>query len=93
MSKRTKRKQWSVNQAIDREETNSIIDSQFSLLEQYIKPWENVYPRSKVWKVASIESALGTARKIGTQEHATHVLITGSLHVVGEALRILLKTE
>lgn len=89
MSIHTKRKQWCVNQAIDRDETNLILDLQFSLLEQYIKPWKKAYPRSKVWKVTSIESALGVAKNIGAQENATHVLITGSLHVVGEALRIL----
>ena len=64
-------------------------DSQFSLLDQYVKPWERAYPSSKVGKVRSIESALELARKIGGQGNATQVLITGSLHVVGEALRIL----
>lgn len=85
----TKRKQWFVSEIIDRDEINSILDSQFSLLEQYIKPWEKAYPRSKIWKMTNIESALGFAKKIEAQENATHVLITGSLHVVGEALRIL----
>ena len=54
-----------------------------------MKPWARAYPRSKIQKVPSIESALELAKKIGGQENATHVLITGSLHVVGEALRIL----
>ena len=36
-----------------------------------------------------MDSALDYAKSIGTHESGTHVLITGSLHVVGEALRIL----
>lgn len=44
---------------------------------------------SKVSKVPSMKSALELAKNIGSQEDDTHVLITGSLHVVGEALRIL----
>jgi folylpolyglutamate synthase/dihydropteroate synthase len=78
-----------VNLAINGDKTNSVPDSQFSLLDEYMKPWERAYPRSKVRKVSSIESALELAKKIGAQENALHVLITGSLHVVGEALRIL----
>lgn len=54
-----------------------------------MEPWKRAYPRSTVRKVLSIESALELAKMIGVQEHSMHVLITGSLHVVGEALRIL----
>ena len=78
-----------MNPAIKGGKTNLVLDSQFSLLDEYIKPWEKAYPRSKVQKVPNMESALDYAKKIRTQERATHVLITGSLHVVGEALRIL----
>lgn len=78
-----------MNLAINGDKTNSVPDSQFSLLDEYMKPWARAYPRSKIQKVPSIESALELAKKIGWQENATHVLITGSLHVVGEALRIL----
>lgn len=78
-----------MNLAINRDKTNLVPDSQFSLLDEYINPWALAYPRSKIQKVSSIESALELAKKIGGQENATHVLITGSLHVVGEALRIL----
>ena len=78
-----------MNLAINRDKTNLVPDPQFSLLDEYIKPWAETYPESKIQKVRSIESALELARKIGGQDIATHVLITGSLHVVGEALRIL----
>ena len=78
-----------MNLAINRDKTNLGSDSQFSLLDQYMKPWERAYPRSKVGKVRSIESALELAKDIGAQGNATHVLVTGSLHVVGEAFRIL----
>ena len=89
LSIRTKRNQWLVNLIINRDKTKSGPDFQFSLLDQYMKPWERAYPISKVRKVPSIESALELAKKIRAQEDATHVLITGSLHVVGEALRLL----
>ncbi len=69
--------------------TNLSSDSQFSLLDHYMKPWERTYPRSKVGKMQSIESALKLVKEIEAQGNATHVLVTGSLHVVGEALRIL----
>ena len=64
-------------------------DSQFSLLDQYMKPWERAYPRSKVEKARSVESAFELAKEIGARGNAMHVLVTGSLHVIGEALRIL----
>lgn len=78
-----------MNLAINGDKSNSVSDSQFSLLDEYMKPWKRVYPKSTVRKVSSIESALELAKKIGTQEHYMHVLITGSLHVVGGALRVL----
>lgn len=77
----TQRKQWSVNLIT--------LDSQLALLDQYIKPWQRVYPGSKIAKVRSIKSALELAKGIGAEGNSTHVLITGSLHVVGEALRII----
>jgi folylpolyglutamate synthase/dihydropteroate synthase len=54
-----------------------------------MKAWERAYPRSKVRKTPSVQSALELVKKIVAQENDTHVLMTGSLHVVGEALRIL----
>lgn len=78
-----------MNHAINKNKTNSVLDLQFSLLDQYIKPWKMTYLDSEVQKVPNIESALELVRKIGAQKSATHVLITGSLHLVGDALRIL----
>jgi folylpolyglutamate synthase/dihydropteroate synthase len=54
-----------------------------------MKSWEGAYPRSKVQSMPSVQSALELVKKIAAQENDTHVLITGSLHLVGETLRIL----
>ena len=78
-----------MNLAIDRDKANSVSDLQFSDLEKYTEPWKSAYPKSKIKKVRSIESAVELAKKIAIRENAMHVLITGSLHVVGEALRVL----
>ena len=74
---------------VDRDRTNSVPDLQISLEDQYIKSWKRSYPRSGVRKTSSVQGALELVKKIVTQENNTDVLITESLHVVGEALRIL----
>ena len=62
---------------------------QLALLDQYIKPWQRAYPGSKITKMRSIKSALERAKGIEAEGNSTHILITGSLQVVGEALRII----
>ena len=85
----TKCKQWFVNLIINRDKTNLSSDLQFFFLDQYMKSWKRTYSKSKVKKVRSIENALKLAKEIEAQGNATHVLITGSLHVVDKILRIL----
>lgn len=75
--------------AVNRDKTNSVLDPEISLLDQYMKSWERAYPRSKVRKTPSVQSALELVKEIVAQENDTHILMTGSLYVVGEALRIL----
>ncbi|KAK5130372.1 hypothetical protein LTR08_002164 [Meristemomyces frigidus] len=49
--------------------------------------WKRVQPDTQIWDEPTIQGAIERARGIGTA--GAHVLITGSQHLVGPALRIL----
>jgi folylpolyglutamate synthase len=58
-------------------------------LHVYARAWRAYKPSSTVYVEGTIEGALERARIIGRNSKLTHVLITGSLHLVSGALRIL----
>jgi folylpolyglutamate synthase len=58
-------------------------------LGAYARAWRAYKPRSTVYFEETIEGALDRARIIGRTTQLAHVLITGSLHLVSGALRIL----
>ena len=70
-------------------QSDAIPDPAFnSALKTYTNFWEKSHPGSTVVSKASIYRAIDYARHVG-QERGTRTLITGSLHLVGGALRIL----
>lgn len=63
--------------------------SSVAKLEEYARAWREYEPRTMVYCEGTIEGALERARMIGQTSKLAHVLITGSLHLVSGALRIL----
>lgn len=55
----------------------------------YSTVWKDVDPHATVTVAPTIERAVNVAREIGVQENNVQVLVTGSLYMVGGALRFL----
>ena len=54
------------------------------------KTWSKFFPNSRIWDEPTIQGAIRLVRELGnTQSHGVQVLITGSQHLVGPALRTL----
>jgi folylpolyglutamate synthase len=51
--------------------------------------WKDIDPHATVAIAPTIERAVYLAREIGTQENGVDVLVTGSLYMVGGALKFL----
>ena len=60
--------------------------------KRYIEAWQNISPETQTAFEPTIEGALNLA-KFFDQGSGTRVLVTGSLHLVGGALRILEPSE
>ncbi|SPO03070.1 uncharacterized protein DNG_05751 [Cephalotrichum gorgonifer] len=54
--------------------------------EQFADTWRRVQPDSRILFEPSIKGALDTARNVGRESGGVQTLITGSLHLVGDAL-------
>ena len=59
------------------------------LQDEYIKVWKTVYGEGHTAFESSIEGALNLAKRIGDENGGMQTLITGSLYVIGGALRLL----
>ena len=59
------------------------------LHDDYIKAWKSVYGEGHTAFESSIEGALNLAKKIGDEHGGMQTLITGSLYLIGGALRLL----
>lgn len=58
-------------------------------LDKYCQIWANLYKCAKIWTVSSPSEAFDLGSKLGKDVNNVAILITGSLHLVGEALRYL----
>jgi len=56
--------------------------------ESYIRIWHSILPETPAVFEPTIEGAINAARTYG-ESNGGQVLITGSLHLVGGALRVL----
>ena len=65
-------------------------DQPFStnMQEQYIAAWQSIFPNTQTAFEPTVEGALNMAKSLD-QGLGTQTLITGSLYLVGAALRIL----
>ncbi|KAK3173247.1 hypothetical protein OEA41_006576 [Lepraria neglecta] len=59
------------------------------LQNEYIEAWKSVYGEGHAAFESSIEGALNLAKKIGEEQGGMQTLITGSLYLIGGALRLL----
>ncbi|KAL2045242.1 hypothetical protein N7G274_002325 [Stereocaulon virgatum] len=59
------------------------------LQKNYVEAWRSVYSESYTAFKPSIEGALNLAQAIGAKSGGMQTLVTGSLHLVGGALRLL----
>lgn len=57
------------------------------LLEQYRQCWKEWFPWTEAWNEQTPWQAVARARELGKGEDAVHILVTGSLHLVGSVLR------
>ena len=62
-------------------------DAQDSILDLYIEIWKKVHLTSNARKISSFNEAIDIARNLGRDN--VHVLVTGSMYLVGEAIRVL----
>ena len=69
------------------EKADIVPDTQSPILDLYSEHWKSIHPGSHVQKFSTPDEALQLAASFGRNK--THVLVTGSLHLVGEAIRIL----
>lgn len=60
-----------------------------NLQKQYILAWKSMDPRANISIEPTIEDAMDLARRIGDQVNGMQTLVTGSLHLVGNALSLL----
>lgn len=61
----------------------------YDLCASYSTAWKDVDPHATVAIAPTIERAVNLAREVGLQENNLQVLVTGSLYMVGGALRFL----
>jgi len=59
------------------------------MLECYTKVWKDFDPKAEVSLERTIEGALKLAREISDRDNGMQTLVTGSLHIVSGALRLL----
>jgi folylpolyglutamate synthase len=59
------------------------------LCASYSRVWKDIDPYATIAVAPTIEKAVHLAREIGIQENNVDVLVTGSLYMVGGALRFL----
>ncbi|KAF7879490.1 hypothetical protein EAF04_000686 [Stromatinia cepivora] len=73
----------------DWDDTSKITDSDISAMRSYAQTWQNLSPNSSILLEPNNAAAIHLATKIGYQNHAMECLVTGSLYLVGSALRYL----
>lgn len=56
--------------------------------EEYFRTWQSIFPETQAVFEPTIEGAINLARQYGESSGA-QTLITGSLYLVGGALRVL----
>ena len=65
------------------------MNSLSELQDDYIRVWKSVYGECQTAFESSIQGALNLAKKIGDENGGMQTLITGSLYLIGGALRLL----
>lgn len=61
------------------------------LRKDYIDAYRNIDPDARISIEPTIEGALSLAREIGSRDNGMQALVTGSLYLIGGALRLLEK--
>ncbi len=56
---------------------------------EYTEAWRTIDAGAQLSIEATVEEALNSARRIGLQRDGMQTLVSGSLHLVGAALRIM----
>lgn len=56
--------------------------------QQYIDAWKSIFPQTQTAFESTVEGALNLAKSLDKGQ-GTQTLVTGSLYLVGAALRIL----
>ena len=79
----------SANSSADRCFKQPNKDSLSELQDDYIKVWKSVHGEGHTAFEPSIEGALNLAKQIGDENGGMKTLITGSLYLIGGALRLL----
>ncbi|KAM3077323.1 hypothetical protein ACMFMG_006673 [Clarireedia jacksonii] len=71
----------------DWDDTSKITDADISSMRDYAQRWQRISPNSSILLEPNNGAAIDLATKIGYQNHAMECLVTGSLFLVGSALR------
>jgi folylpolyglutamate synthase len=59
-------------------------------LHEYHHEWSKVFPNSTLWDEMTVPGAIGLVKRLSRESSGgTQVLVTGSQHLVGPALRVL----
>jgi folylpolyglutamate synthase len=66
---------------------SKITDGDVSAMREYAQKWQRISPNSSILLEPNNGAAIDLATKIGYQNHAMECLVTGSLFLVGSALR------
>ncbi|KAL8856796.1 MAG: hypothetical protein Q9178_006633 [Gyalolechia marmorata] len=66
-------------------------EQQDDLQKKYIEAYRTIDPDARISIVPTIEGALNLAREIGSRDNGMQTLVTGSLYLLGGALRLLEK--
>lgn len=61
------------------------------LQKDYIEAYRSIDPDARISIEPTIEGALNLAREIGSRDNGMQTLVTGSLYLIGGALRLLEK--
>lgn len=59
------------------------------ILQRYCEIWRSIKPTgTTVWTATCVQEAIVVARENASPVNATHVLVTGSLYLVGATLEL-----
>ncbi|PKS08770.1 hypothetical protein jhhlp_004823 [Lomentospora prolificans] len=79
------------------EKEGSVNDAQAAyynqLRQEFVKTWERLHPQSQTHLSPDIPSAINMAMKFSEGSDSMHILVTGSLRLVGGALRYLQQVD